>query len=1528
MQEKFTIGRIASTHFLTCGADTSVRMAAERMSASRYSSILVVDAGKVVGIWTERDALAVPLDNPQALERPIRLVMSAPVISATAETSVEEAATRLKETGIRHLVVTDARGVPCGLISQTDLVSHQGAEAYLRLVEIAAIMRPVPPTLPATLTVSEAAARMRQQRWDAVVVASDKDEKGIFTERDVVRLIGLGATRVTLSEAATYPLITIPQESTVIDARSLFATQQIRHLGVQDKEGRISGLLSYADLLAAVESAQHKHIQQTLREQVQRLFGSEHFSVLMGKVFESAREGILVCNSTGTIQSVNPAFCRITGYAPDEVIGQNPRILKSGRHDANFYSRMWATLGQQSQWSGELWNRRKSGDIYLQKLSLVAIRDGKGGITHYVGISYDATEERRTLEALRTSESRLELFFAQSLDSFFMMETEDPVAWDPEQPCEEALNRLGEGLRVIKVNAAFLAQYRAKPEQFVERPFSAFFDHNPNYGRQVLKEFLDNGHVRLETDERRADGTQMWVEGDYIAFHDVAGRICGAFGIQRDITERRQSEEALHASEERYRLLVEHSTDGILIHHKNVVEFANPAAVSILGARSAGELIGRDILDFVHADSREMVALRQTDLQSTRSVPVVEERLLRLDGTSLHAEVSASSFVSGNRRLVQVIFRDITTRRQAEAALRESEERLSLVIRGTSDGVWDWDIEKDWVYYSPRFRELLGFESEVEFRQNFLFRDSLHPDDRDRALAAVYRAMSGGPPFNEEYRLKRRDGSYGWFRGRGLALRNTKVKAYRFAGSLTDINEIKQSELLLAAERRIFEQLAAGTELPHILDILCRDLESILPVKSAISLQLIDDHHLRHGAAPAIAQEFRDRIDGMEPGPQAGSGGQAAYMKARVFVADIGIDPAWRDLRDLAFANGFHACWSTPIMSSAGEVLGTISVYHNRPRVPEPREMQVVDRFIHLARMLIEDRRTQANLQLASSVIEHGSEGVMITDAQSRILRVNEAFCRITGYSHAEVIGRSPSVLNSGRHDAMFYREMWRTLGEKGQWCGEIWNRRKNGETYPEWLTISAIRDEKGKVTHYAALFSDVTEQKATEERIHRLAYYDALTGLPNRPMLEDHLRLALSSARRQQKTVALMFLDIDHFKQINDSMGHGAGDLLLKETAQRILSCVREGDTVSRMGGDEFVILLPDCGEISRGIAPGAISVAEKVQASLVKPVHLSGHEVSVTASIGIALYPADALNGTDLVKHADIAMYHAKSQGRNNFQFYTVEMNEALMERLSLERAMKKAIAENQFRLYYQPRIDVSSGRIVGLEALIRWQHPEFGFVSPARFIPLAEETGQILHIGEWVLKTACQQCMEWIDSGLWDGMGTMAVNVSPRQFQQAGFVGMLHEALADSGLTPDHLEIELTESTLMRGSAPEATLISLRELGVLVAVDDFGTGYSSLSYLKRFPLDILKIDQSFVRDLSDDPNDAAITLAIISMAKNLNLRVIAEGVETPEQFAFLKSHGCDECQGYLFSKPQPAEAIAQILANQAEAGESRAA
>lgn len=1528
MQEKLPISRIASTHFLTCGPDTSVRIAAERMSANRYSSILVVDAGKVVGIWTERDALAVPLDNLQALERPIRLVMSAPVITATADISVEEAATRLKETGIRHLVVTNASGIPCGLVSQTDLVSHQGAEAYLRLVEIAAIMRPVPPTLPGTLTVSEAAARMRQQHWDAVVVADDKTEKGIFTERDVVRLIGLGSTRITLSAAATYPLITIPQESTVLDARRLFATQQIRHLGVQDKEGRVSGLLSYADLLAAVESAQLKHIQQTLREQVQRLFGSEHFSVLMGKVFESAREGIVVSDAAGTIQSVNPAFCRITGYSPEEVIGQNPRILKSGRHDASFYRQMWTTLEQQGQWSGELWNRRKNDDIYLQKLSLIAIRNGKNGISHYVGISYDTTEERRTLEALRTSESRLELFFAQSLDGFFMMEMEDPVVWDPDHPSEEALHRLAEGLRIVKVNAAFLAQYKARPEQFVERSFSDFFAHNVAYGRQVLKEFLDHGHMRMETDERRADGTQMWVEGDYIAFHDSAGRICGAFGIQRDITDRRRSEEALHASEERYRLLVEHSPDGILIHHKGIVEFANPAASNIIGARNPGELIGRDILDFVHAESREMVHLRQKELQSTRSVPVVEERLLRIDGTPLHAEVSASSFVSGNRRLVQVVFRDITARRQAETALRESEERLSLVIRGTSDGIWDWDIEKDWVYYSPRFRELLGFESEVEFRQIFLFRDSLHPDDRDRALAAVHRAMSGGPSFNEEYRLKRRDGSYGWFRGRGLALRDAKAKAYRFAGSLTDINGIKQSELLLAAERRVFEQLAAGTELPRILDILCRDLESILPVKAQISLQLLDDNRLRHGAAPTIAQEFRGRLDAMQLGLQAGSSGQAAYTKTRVITADIGIDPAWRDLRDLAFANGFHACWSTPIMATAGEVLGTIAVYHSRPRVPELGEMQVVDRFIHLARMLIEDRRTQADLQLASSVIEHGSEGVMITDAHSRILRVNEAFCRITGYSQEEVIGLGPSVLNSGRHDAAFYQEMWRTLGETGQWRGEIWNRRKNGEVYPEWLTISAIRNEKGLVTHYAALFSDVTEQKATEERIHRLAFYDALTGLPNRPMLEDHLRLALSSARRQQKTAALMFLDIDHFKQINDSMGHGTGDLLLKETAQRILSCVREGDTVSRMGGDEFVILLPDCGEISSGIASGAVSVAEKIQASLARSVHLSGHEVSITSSIGIALYPADALNGTDLVKHADIAMYHAKSQGRNNFQFYTVEMNEALMERLSLERAMKKAIAENQFRLYYQPRIDLASGRIVGLEALIRWQHPELGFVSPARFIPLAEETGQILPIGEWVLKTACHQCREWIDSGLWDGMGAMAVNVSPRQFQQAGFVGMLHEALAESGLTPDHLEIELTESTLMHGSAPEATLISLRELGVLVAIDDFGTGYSSLSYLKRFPLDILKIDQSFVRDLSDDPNDAAITLAIISMAKNLNLRVIAEGVETQEQFAFLKSHGCDECQGYLFSKPQPAEAITQILANQAEAGKSRAA
>lgn len=567
-------------------------------------------------------------------------------------------------------------------------------------------------------------------------------------------------------------------------------------------------------------------------------------------------------------------------------------------------------------------------------------------------------------------------------------------------------------------------------------------------------------------------------------------------------------------------------------------------------------------------------------------------------------------------------------------------------------------------------------------------------------------------------------------------------------------------------------------------------------------------------------------------------------------------------------------------------------------------------KFIASMRDITERKQSEENLRLADRVFESNSEGIVITDAETKILRVNNAFTRITGYQPDEIIGNTPKSLSSGNHDADFYRNMWLSLEVQGYWQGEIWNRRKNGEIYPEWLSISVVRDEHGDISNYVAVFTDITEKKQAEERIHHLAYHDALTGLANRVLFKDRLTQSLVQAKRHKKSVAVMSVDIDRFKTINDTLGHPEGDVLLKIAAERIKESVREDDTVARTGGDEFELILP---EFSQGENAG--HVAQKILDNLARPCLLEGREVFITASIGIALYPADGQEQDELIKNADAAMYHAKEQGRNNYQFYTVEMNAAALERLTMENKLRRALERQEFLLHYQPKVDLHTGQVVGSEALLRWQCPDTGLVSPAEFIPLLEETGLIVPVGEWVLATACVQNKMWQDAGY--RPHKVAVNLSPLQFGETDLVQAIRDILEQTGLDPCWLELEITEGSIMGDAeASVAKLHELRELGITIAIDDFGTGYSSLSYLTRFPVDVLKIDRAFVNDVTTNPESATLAEAIVAIGHSLKMEVVAEGVETEQQLNFMRSCRCDLIQGYYFSKPLPADDYPRLL------------
>jgi diguanylate cyclase (GGDEF)-like protein/PAS domain S-box-containing protein len=561
-----------------------------------------------------------------------------------------------------------------------------------------------------------------------------------------------------------------------------------------------------------------------------------------------------------------------------------------------------------------------------------------------------------------------------------------------------------------------------------------------------------------------------------------------------------------------------------------------------------------------------------------------------------------------------------------------------------------------------------------------------------------------------------------------------------------------------------------------------------------------------------------------------------------------------------------------------------------------------------------EKRATEADLRIAASAFE-SQESLMITDANSVIMRVNQAFTDTTGYSAEDVVGQTPRILKSGRHNADFYRAIWESISQTGKWQGEIWDRRKNGEIYPKWLTISAVKGDDQVVTHYVSSHFDISERKASEERIQLLAFYDPLTELPNRRLLLDRLQQALASCARSGREGALLFIDLDNFKNLNDTLGHDIGDMLLQQVAQSLESCIREGDTVARLGGDEFVVMLLDLSEQPIEAAAQTESIGEKILVALSQPYQLHTHTYRCTASIGATLFKDHQQGTEELMKQADIAMYQAKKAGRNTLRFFDRQMQESISARVSLEGELQNALEFRQFHLHYQIQVD-SAYRPLGAEALIRWIHPARGMISPAQFIPLAEENGLILPIGQWVLETACLQLKAWERHAHTRDL-VLSVNVSAKQFHQTDFVAQVQAAMQSHAIDPKLLKLELTESLLQENIEETIAIMSaLNETGIQFSLDDFGTGYSSLQYLKRLPLDQLKIDQSFVRDIGTDGSDIAVVRAIIAMARSLVLEVIAEGVETEEQRQLLLKNGCTQFQGYLFGKPLPIEQFEALL------------
>jgi diguanylate cyclase (GGDEF)-like protein/PAS domain S-box-containing protein len=848
---------------------------------------------------------------------------------------------------------------------------------------------------------------------------------------------------------------------------------------------------------------------------------------------------------------------------------------------------------------------------------------------------------------------------------------------------------------------------------------------------------------------------------------------------------------------------------------------------------------------------------------------------------------------------------------QQMQAIQAAETQLHAILDHAPVGIWLMDVNGRYRFVNETFCQATGIP-ESRFLATTQLADLLGEETAVVTQVSNQRCLIEQQPVLGREDVVFADGSLHY-------LEVTKVQLPDNAGGIAGIigiaNDVTERQRLQDREKmrsQVLERLAGGASLAEILQAIVREVEVQNPaLRCAIFLLAGDGKHLRVGAASNFPSGNQAAFDGLLVSEGNGSCGTAAFRGQRVVAEDVATDPLWVNYREVAREMQIGASWSEPIWAADGRLLGTFAVYQGKAALPSEADIQFIEQTASLASIAIERSRNIDEIRLAAMVYQHSSEAMAVTDAENRIIAINPAFTRLTGYELSEVAGQTPRMLNSGHHDAHFFKEMWASILASGCWQGEIWNRHKSGEVFVETLSINTIFDEDGAVYRRVSLFYDITEKKRSEELIWRQANFDSHTGLPNRRMFYDRLEQMLKLAHRTGLPVALMFIDLDHFKEVNDTLGHDMGDVLLHEAARRLSSCVRESDTVARMGGDEFTVILGEIADTER-----VSRIAQTILDRLAEPFLLGEETVYVSASIGITLYPDDADDADLLVKNADRAMYAAKRHGRNRYGYFTAALQESTQTRMRMTTDLRHALLKKQFQLHYQPIVSLDDGAIHKAEALIRWQHPSRGLIRPDEFIPVAEETGLIVAMGNWVFFEAARQVALW--RAAYHADLQVSVNKSPVQFRSSETGNEAwFEHLRQLGLPGQSIIIEITESLLLDASSETSDrLLRFRDAGMQVSLDDFGTGYSSLAYLKKFDIDYLKIDQSFVRNLTSESEDMAICEAMIVMAHKLGMKVVAEGIETQAQCDLLTSIGCDFGQGYLFSRPLPAEAFEQLL------------
>lgn len=968
-------------------------------------------------------------------------------------------------------------------------------------------------------------------------------------------------------------------------------------------------------------------------------------------------------------------------------------------------------------------------------------------------------------------------------------------------------------------------------------------------------------------------------------------------------------------------LVIELDTEGRVLAFNRAAEAATGYAFS--------EVQGQDGFDRFAPRDRFPEICQEFQRLVAGGVPQrFEGPLLTRSGEERRIAWQSSAIVEAGKIVRLAAFgMDITERIRMQEALTESEERFRQIAASALDAVILMDDRGRVVFWNAAAERIFGYSAdEIVARP---LHENLAPSRyRDAYLRGIVRfgKTGQGNAIGKVLELegRRKDGSEFPLE---LSVAAVQIRGkWHAAGVLRDITARKQLERSLQRKNAMYAVLSEVngaivhlTERQTLLDEVCQ----IALKMGGFRLAWIGREDAESGRIVpiSVAGEARDYILGLTIHTRAdlptgrGPTGTALREKRVMIVQDFMADAATTPWHETARHHGLAASIALPI--DAGEFHGVLTVYSGEKNYFDAEVTALLvevagDISFALAKIRDGEQRrfAEEQLQLHAQVFDESTESMIITDADNRIVAVNRAFTTITGYTFDEVRGKNPRLLKSNHHSRDFYRQIWTSLLSTGAWQGEIWNRRKGGEIFPEWATINVVRDETGAISHHFSVATDLTQRKTQEELLRRLQRFDALTNLPNRLLLEDRTAEAIVHARLHGRFVALLHANLDRFRFVNESLGHAAGDEVLHIMAQRFEKAIGSAGTVSRLSGDTFVVLLPDLNAVGQvnAFADTLLQAAEA-------PLEAGGTEINLTARIGIAVFPDDGEEFGTLLKSADAAMAQAGEEGRNSFRFFTQDLNDRARRIVSLSTELRQALKHHWFTLHYQPQVEAASGEIHGVEALVRLNHPERGLISPAEFIPVAEETGMIVPIGLWVLGEACRQLRRWHDAGH-TGL-SMAINLSPAQFRDPGLYASVQEAIVTSGVPPEAIELEFTESAIMRNVAANLELMKrLKTLGVRLAIDDFGTGYSSLNYLKQFPIDCIKVDQSFVRHITQDPSDAAIVGAIVSLCRALGLRTVAEGVETEAQAAYLRPLLCDQLQGYLFARPAPAAEIEALF------------